>query len=316
MRLLVTGGTGFIGAPLCQRLVQRGHELFVFTRSPARQQAQASPHTKSGGAGAGVRFLSWESGEWQRTIGEVQALINLAGESVAARRWTPRQKARLWESRIQTTQRLVDALAGSLNKPAVLINASAVGYYGARGDEELSETDASGRGFLAELCQAWESEARRAERFGVRVVRLRIGMVLGAGGGALAKMTPPFRWFIGGPLGSGRQWVSWIHRDDVIGLIDWALERPDVSGPVNATAPHPVTMRDLCRELARALRRPSWAPVPGIALRVLVGEFAEALLTGQRVIPSAAVRWGYRFQHPELARALEACFSAETRDGK
>ena len=312
MRLLVTGGTGFIGTPLCRHLAQRGHELLVLTRSSARQH----PHIKGFGVGGEVRFLSWESGEWQHAVREAQALINLAGESVAAKRWTRRRKALLWESRIRTTQRLVDALAESAKKPAVLINASAVGYYGARGDEELSEPDASGRGFLAELCQAWEAHARRAERFGVRVVRLRIGMVLGDGGGALSKMTPPFRWFIGGPLGSGRQWVSWIHRDDVIGLIDWALERPDVSGPINTTAPHPVTMRDLCRELGQTLHRPSWAPVPGIALRVLIGEFAEALLTGQRVIPSAAVRWGYRFQYPELAPALEACFSAKTRDGE
>ena len=189
----------------------------------------------------------------------------------------------------------------------MFVSASAVGYYGPRGDEELAEAHASGSGFLAETCQAWEAEAQRAEAVGVRVVRLRIGLVLGPGGGALAKMAPPFRAFLGGPIGDGRQWVSWIHRDDVIGLVGWALTRAGLSGAVNATAPEPVRMAALCRELGRAVRRPSWLPAPAGVLRLLLGEMADLLLSGQRVIPRAALQGGYAFRFPGLVEALEAC---------
>ena len=297
MKLLITGGTGFIGAPLCRTLVHHGHELLVLTR-----HANRSPTP-------GMRFLSWEESEWQRAIQDIEGVINLVGESLAAKRWSARQKLLIQESRLQATRRLVDAIAAVSRRPGVLINASAVGFYGARGDEALSETNPPGHGFLAKLCQAWEAQAQRAEAFGVRVVRLRIGLVLGPGGGALQKMVPPFRGFVGGPLGSGRQWVSWIHRDDVIGLIEWALASSGVSGAVNATAPQPVTMRALCRELGAVLRRPSWAPVPAIVLRLLLGEMAELLLTGQRVLPTIALRHGYRFMHPSLKDALTTCLS-------
>lgn len=298
MKLLITGGTGFIGAPLCRALVQHGHELVVLTR-----QANRSPTP-------GIRFLSWQGSEWQRAIQDADGVINLAGESLAAKRWSPSQKARIQESRLQTTQRLVDAIAADSRRPSVLVNASAIGFYGAHDDEELTETAPPGCGFLAQLCQAWEAAAQRAEPLGVRVVRLRIGLVLGPGGGALAKMVPPFRCFIGGPLGSGRQWVSWIHREDLIGLIEWALTTPGLSGALNATAPAPVTMRALCRELGAVLHRPSWAPVPAIVLRLLLGEMADLLLTGQRVISQVALRRGYRFLHPSLRDALVACLAS------
>ena len=189
------------------------------------------------------------------------------------------------------------------------MNASAIGFYGAHGDEELTEEHPSGEGFLAETCQAWEAEAQRAGVLGVRVVRLRIGLVLGAGGGALAKMAPPFRAFFGGPLGSGGQWMSWIHREDLIALIEWTLTHPELSGAVNATAPNPVRMRELCTELGRALQRPSWVIVPAFALRLLLGEMAELLLTGQRVIPSVASHAGFTFRFPDLLPALKACLS-------
>ena len=240
-------------------------------------------------------------------MAEVDGVVNLAGEPIVGKRWTPHQKALMRESRPQMTRRLVSAIEASSHRPAVLVSASAVGYYGPRGDEELSEEAPPGRGFLAELSQAWEAEARAAERSGVRVVQLRIGVALEAGGGALAKMVSPFRVFLGGPLGSGRQWMSWIHVNDVIGLIEWALTRSDISGAVNATAPHPVTMREFCATLARVLRRPSWAPVPAVLLRLLLGEMAEVLLTGQRVIPTVALRSGFAFRFPELAPALDAC---------
>ncbi len=296
MKLLVTGGTGFIGRPLCRALTRRGHELLVLTRQANRQAPLA-----------GVTWLSWETAAWRQNVGKVDGVVNLAGESIAGTRWSARQKQLIRESRVQTTRTLVDAIAAQAHTPAVLINASAIGYYGAQGDEELVESDPPGTGFLAETCAAWEAEAKRAEEAGVRVVRLRIGLVLGPGGGALAKMAPPFRACVGGPLGSGRQWISWIHRDDVIGLIEWTLTEPRVSGAVNATAPHPATMRAFCCELGRTLHRPSWAPVPAVALRLLLGEMAELLLTGQRVLPGVPLRLGYTFHHPELAPALASC---------
>jgi len=297
MRLLIAGGTGFIGAALCRSLLADRHELFLLTRRP-------------GGDAGGPRLLSWQTDEWRRALAEADGVINLAGESIAEAHWSPARKAAIRASRIETTRALVGAIGGHGRRPAVLINASAVGYYGPRGDEPIGEDDPGGSGFLSELCRDWEAEAQRAEPLGVRVVRLRIGVVLAAGGGALAKMVPPFRWCIGGPLGGGRQWMSWVHRDDVIGLIHWALARPDVSGALNATAPNPVTMRTFCSELGRALGRPSWAPVPGAALRLLLGEMADMLLTGQRALPEAALRAGYSFRHPTLRDALTACVPA------
>ncbi len=298
MKLFVTGGTGFIGAAACRTLVQQGHTLLVLTRAPNQWAA---------GSGQGIRYLSWESEDWPRAVAEAQGVIHLAGESIAARRWTPSQKQAVRASRVETTRRLVEAIGAHATRPGVFISASAIGYYGARGDEELDETDAPGRGFLPDVCQAWEAEAQRAETLGVRVVRLRIGMVLGPGGGALARMVPPFRLGLGGPLGNGRQWVSWIHRDDVVGLMAWALGCSAIAGPVNATAPHPVRMRVLAQELGRALHRPSWAPAPSPVLRLLLGEMAEIVLTGQRVMPRVALRTGYPFRFPELSRALEDC---------
>lgn len=307
MRILVTGGTGFIGQSLCQSLTGSGHEVVVLTRHPQRQPPR--PRTT---------YLSWETSAWQHAVGEVDAVVNLAGEPLVDGRWSLRRKLQLWESRVGTTHRLIGTMAVLPKRPAVLINASAVGYYGPQapagrsggprqGDAALTESDPPGKGFLADLCREWEAQARRAEPLGVRVVRLRIGVVLSADGGALAKMVPTFRWFVGGPLGSGRQWMSWIHRDDVVGLLRWALESPQVRGAVNATAPEPTTMRELARTLAAILRRPSWAPVPAFILRILLGEVADVLLTGQRVVPAAALSQGYTFRYPHLQQALAAC---------
>jgi len=299
MNLLVTGGTGFIGAPLCRALTQQGHKLAVVTRTPLAHAPQP-----------GLRYFPWDVAStshpltWPQLISEVDAVIHLAGDSIASGRWTPTKKRAIRESRVHTTRQLVDAMAEHTKRPAVFLSASAVGYYGPRGDDILDETAAPGSGFLADTCRQWEQEAQRAEALGMRVIRLRFGVVLGPDGGALAKMVPPFRALLGGPLGSGRQWVSWIHRDDVIGLIEWAMKQPQLSGAVNATAPNPVTMREFCRELGRALRRPSWLPVPSVALRLLLGEMAEMLLTGQRVMPRAALDHGYAFRFPDLRHAL------------
>jgi uncharacterized protein (TIGR01777 family) len=233
------------------------------------------------------------------------AVINLAGAPVA-QRWTARHKQRIRDSRVETTQRLVKSMRRAA-APRVLVSASAIGYYGAHGDETLSETDPPGAGWLAGVCQEWEAAAWQARSLDVRVILLRIGIVLGKGGGALAKMLPPFRLGLGGPLGDGCQWMSWIHQEDVIGLMEWSLGNTAVSGPVNATALEPVTMRQFARALGRTLHRPAVAQVPGPVLQLLLGEMAQVLLTGQRVIPQAALAAGYRFRFPELAGALAAC---------
>jgi uncharacterized protein (TIGR01777 family) len=233
-------------------------------------------------------------------------VINLAGEPLAAKAWTPRQKAVLRESRVESTRALVAAIERASPRPSVLVSGSAVGYYGPHGDEALTEESPPGEDFVAGLVREWEAAAQGAEAAGVRVVRLRIGLVLGEGGGALAKMVPPFRAFMGGPLGSGRQWVSWIHREDVIGIARLALEQETVRGAVNTTAPHPVTMQELARALGRVLHRPAVLPVPELALRALMGEMADIVLTGQRVLPGALQSLGYTFRYPELEGALRS----------
>lgn len=298
MKFLITGGTGFIGGPLCRILVQRGHELLILSRQPTRY---APP--------AGAVILPWDTSEWPRAAQGADAVINLAGEPIAAKRWSPQQKAAIRDSRLGATRRLIDAMGSWPKAPSVFVNASAIGYYGPRGDEQLTEADEAGRGFLAEVCRAWEAEALRAESLGMRVVRMRIGLVLGPGGGVLSKMVPPFQWFLGGPLGTGRQWVSWVHRDDVIGLIEWVLTTPLIRGAVNVTAPEPVTMQAFCRCLGEVLRRPSWAPVPSFVLRPLLGEMADLLLTGQRVIPHVALQRNYPFVHATLPSAFQACLT-------
>jgi uncharacterized protein (TIGR01777 family) len=231
------------------------------------------------------------------------AVVHLAGEPVA-QRWTRAAKERILTSRAEGTSRLVETLASLVQRPTVLVSASAVGYYGARGDEVLTEQSAPGEGFLSEVCIEWEKAAAKAEDLGIRVVRLRLGVVLGRDGGALAKMLPPFRLGAGGRLGSGDQWMSWIHLDDVVGLIRHAIDSPALSGPVNATAPAPVTNAEFTRVLAAALNRPAVLPVPAFALRLLYGEMSEILLGSQRVMPAAAQSAGFQFRYTDLSRAL------------
>jgi uncharacterized protein len=299
MKLVIAGGTGFIGSALCERLAEQGHSLAVLSRS-------ALPGTD----GTKWQSVSWNppaAGAWEQAVDGADGLINLAGEPIAAKRWTARQKEKIRQSRIDATGALVAAVGRARHKPKFLINGSAIGYYGPHGDETLTEADGPGGDFLAGTCRDWESEAAKAEGSGLRVIRLRTGIVLGKGGGALAKMVPPFKFFIGGPLGSGKQWMSWIHLEDEIGLIAMLAERDSARGAVNATAPNPVTMEDFCRNLGRVLRRPSWAPVPAFALRALLGEMADMLLAGQRVAPAAAEKLGYHFRYPALHEALAAC---------
>ena len=290
MRVLVTGGTGLVGRPACDALRAAGHAVTIVSREPGRVPARA---------------IGWDG--LRTAIPETDAIVNLAGESIASGRWTAARKAAIRSSRVEATRALVDAAATASPRPKVLVNASGVGYYGAHGDEPLDETAAAGTDFLARLCVEWEAEARRAEALGVRVVVVRLGVVLAPDGGALSAMLLPFRAGLGGPIGGGRQWISWVHRDDVVGLLREAVGNTEYAGPVNATSPNPVTNRDFARALGRALHRPTVLPVPGIGLRLLMGEMATMLLTGQRVLPKVAERLGYAWQQPELPEALERC---------
>jgi uncharacterized protein len=298
MNLVITGASGFIGSVLVERLKQQSHSLKLLTR-----------RSPSGANVAGQEWISWGpgfSGEWQKWIDGADGVINLAGESIAGKRWSVAQKERIRSSRVSATKALVEAIAKAKTKPKFLISGSAVGYYGPRGDETLTETSKPGEGFLADVCREWEDEARKVETEGVRVVFLRTGIVLGKNQGALAKMVTPFKFFAGGPLGSGKQWMPWIHIDDEIGLIRFLMDQPEASGPFNATAPSPATMEAFCRALGKVLRRPSWATVPAPVLKLLLGEMAGMLLTGQRAFPQAAQNLGYRFRYPNILEALQS----------
>lgn len=300
MRIVVTGGTGFIGWPLCLSLCQEGHKVTLLTRRPAEAQRLF---------GLAVTVVEWggqEAGSWEQALDGADAIINLAGAPIADARWTTARKRLLTESRVRTTCLLVDAMARCSSRPRTLISASGVGYYGASDDRVLDEGSVRGQGFLADLCLEWEAAALRAAGFGTRVVLLRTGMVLEQDGGALPKMLVPFRLFAGGPILPGTQWISWIHRRDHIGLIQWALRASTLSGPLNAVALWPVTMNEFSETLGKVLHRPSWLPVPGLALNVALGELGTLMTTGQRVSPAKALSGGYNFQYPALEPALRA----------
>lgn len=300
MRIIIAGGTGFIGKALCRELLLAGHEVAVLTRDASRAVGRVPQ-------GAGVAQWSPEQPEGlPRVLSDADAVVNLSGESVAARRWTPEFKQRLIDSRVNSTRALVRAMRQAAPRPGVLVNASAVGIYGDRGEEELTEASPPGTGFLAELAVRWEQAAEEAREMGMRVVKLRIGIVLGEGGGALEKMLLPFRFFLGGPLGSGRQWFPWVHLDDVTGLTMHALHSEAVDGALNVAAPGIVRQAEFCRVLGRVMRHPSWLPVPGFALRLIAGELGETLLWSQKVIPQVARQTGYTFRYPQLEEALRA----------
>jgi len=235
----------------------------------------------------------------------VEAVFHLAGESVAEGRWTAAQKARIRDSRVVGTRNLVQGIAQVSDRPRVLVSASAVGYYGDRGEEELTESASPARDFLADVCVAWEKEALAAEKLGVRVVTERTGIVLGAGGGALAKMLTPFKLGAGGPLGNGRQWMPWVHVSDLARLYLHAAEHESIRGPMNAVAPHPVRNSEFTKALGRQLRRPAFMPAPYLGLRLLFGEFAQVLFASQRVVPQVALDTGFTFQYPDIAAALK-----------
>ena len=290
-RVVVTGGTGFLGTPLVERLRADGHRVVIFTRHPR-----------------GADDLRWEpealSTEAVRAIDGAAAVIHLAGASIAGGRWTTQRKALIRDSRVQSTRGLASAILTARQPPPVFISGSAMGIYGSRGDEPLTEDSTPGSGFLAGITVEWEREALAAAS-ATRLVLLRTGLALDRSGGALPQIASPFYFFAGGPLGSGRQYMSWIHRDDWVEVVCWALASASVTGPLNATAPNPVTNREFAKTLGRVLRRPAFMPTPALALRLALGEMAdEMLLGGQRVLPAKAQALGFTFRYPRLEPAL------------
>ncbi|MEZ4407717.1 MAG: TIGR01777 family oxidoreductase [Polyangiales bacterium] len=294
MRVAVFGATGFIGRRVVQALAARGDVVVAYSRDPARAKSALGERVE-------CRANDAVDGA---SLADIDAVVNLAGEPIAEHRWNDAVKARLRSSRLDLTRAVVEALASAAPRPSVLVNASAVGYYGPCGDEEVTEDAPPGDDFLATLCRDWEAEARRAEAHGVRVVRARMGVVLGEAGGSLEKMLLPFKLFVGGPIGDGKQWFPWVHLDDAAGMIAHAVDHDALRGAANITAPSPVRFGAFADALGKALHRPAWLPVPSFALKAVAGEVAEVLLTGQRATPGAMSRSGYRFAFPSLDAAL------------
>jgi len=301
MRVTLTGATGLIGTAVVAALTNRGDEVTVLSRDPKRASARLADD---------VQAVPWDPESEPaptHALAGRDAVVNLAGEPIA-QRWSERVKREIRDSRVTGTRNLVRGLTavGANVRPGVMVSSSAIGYYGARGAEPIDEEASPGADFLAQVCAQWEAEARAVTMLQMRSVQVRTGVVLDRAGGALAKMLPPFRLGIGGPVAGGRQYVAWIHRDDLVGMMLSALEDTRWSGPVNATAPEPVSNRELSRALGRVLHRPALLPVPGLALQALYGEMAEIVTTGVRAVPAKALVLGYEFGYPRLEDALRA----------
>lgn len=293
MKIVVAGGSGFIGEPLVRRLLSKGHDVAVLSRNPAKVDA-----------GRGLQWDGKSQGPWSAEVAAADAVINLSGENVGEGRWTDARKKRLIASRLDSTAALIEAMRREPDRRRTYITASAVGLYGDRGDETLHESSDPGRGFLAELVTRWEAAARDAEPL-ARLVLLRFGVALAPEGGALKKLLLPFKLGVGGPIGSGNQWMSWIDRDDAVRLVEWALETEAARGAYNATAPRPATNRDFARALGAALHRPALLPTPAFALRLAFGEMAdEAVLASQRAVPARAQQEGFEFAYPTVEASL------------
>jgi uncharacterized protein (TIGR01777 family) len=294
MKILVTGGTGFVGQSLCPALAADGHEVVILTRQPA-------PRLPKGGVSSVTRLDGLDASDFG-------GVVNLAGAPIGDGRWTEARKKLLLESRVDTTARLVEWMARAKRRPPVLVSASAVGYYGEQGDRLITEDTPPTPGFTHDLCAAWEREAEKAAGLGVRVCLMRIGVVLDQGGGALAKMLPAFRMGAGGRLGTGKHWFPWIHRADVTAICQWLLANDKASGAYNVGAPNPVTNAEFTRALGRALGRPTVLPMPEAALKLLFGDMSELLLVSDRMLPKRLLDEGFKFRYPDLDRALAAIF--------
>jgi hypothetical protein len=294
VKVVVAGGAGWLGSALCRSLAADGHDVVVLSRSPS-------------GSRPGLRIVAWDGrtqGDWSAEIAGADAVVNFAGAPIAPHRWTPSRKELLTASRVEPTAALVAAIDRARPQPAVLVNTSAIGFYGDCGDEIVAEDEPPGHDFLAQLAARWEAEALRARSSNVRVVLPRVGVVFGRGGGALPFLALPFRLFVGGPLGSGKQWVPWVHLEDVVGAYRHAIDNASAEGPINLTAPEPAMNHELAGAIAYVLGRPSWVPAPGWAIRLALGELAITVLAGQRAASSEIERLGYRFLQPALIPAL------------
>ncbi len=297
MHVLIAGGTGLIGRRLIDDLVARNHKISVLSRRPIKPAALSSQ----------IGFVPWDGATaagWGRQLEQVDAVVNLAGAGIADERWTDERKKALLNSRLAPGRAMVEAFGAAANRPEVLVQASAVGYYGSQGDAPITEEHGPGRGFLADICVRWEASTQPVEALGVRRVVIRTGVVLDTAGGALPKMVTPFKFLAGGPVGSGRQWFPWIHYADAAAAITFLLETEAASGPVNLTAPNPLTNREFAREIGRALRRPALAVAPGVALKAMFGEMASVLLEGQRALPARLQALGYQFKFATAGAAL------------
>jgi uncharacterized protein (TIGR01777 family) len=297
MKILITGGTGFVGTQLTSRLIQDGHEVTILSRS-----AKGSEEVPRG-----ISYLQGDptqKGPWQEAIKNHDAVINLAGASIFAK-WTEEHKKAIRESRVNTTRNIVEGIPSHPPKPFTLLSTSAVGYYGFCGDEELTEESPHGDDFLARIAVDWEGEALKAKDKGARVVLTRFGIVLGEKGGALNQMIRLFKKYIGGPIGSGKQWFSWVHIKDLSEAFAFLMKHPEISGPVNVCAPNPVRNKDLAKALGKVLHRPSFMPAPGLMVKLVLGEFGSVILRGQRVIPKRLLDSGFAFQYPDIDKALQ-----------
>lgn len=301
MKVAITGATGFVGSRLVERLHAQGNQILVFSRNPGKAK-QVFPDNTYPNLEI-IAYTPTESGSWQQSIAGCDAVVNLSGEPIAEKRWTPEQKQTILNSRKLGTQKIVEAINQANPKPAVLVNSSAIGYYGTSETAAFDETSSAGNDFLSTVCKEWETEAQKVKDSGTRLVIVRTGIVLGMGG-ALAKMLPPFKMFAGGPIGSGRQWFSWIHRDDLVNLILFALSHPEIEGVLNGTAPNPVRMNELAQTLGEVLNRPSWLPVPSFVLEGLLGDGAQVVLEGQQVLPKRTLSQRFEYQYSTLKPAL------------
>jgi uncharacterized protein (TIGR01777 family) len=294
MNILITGGTGFIGEELRMMLLKEGHHLSIVTRHPKKHESETAKNQ---------RFISWDD-DLAGEMNTVDAVLNLAGESLFGQRWTDEVKKRILDSRIQSTQKLVDAMRKAERKPAVFVSASASGIYGDCGDAILTEEQKAADDFLAEVCQAWEAESQKAAEFGVRVVNPRIGIVLEKGGGALEKMIPPFKFFIGGPIGSGNQFMSWIHRSDLCKALVFPFENEALTGAYNVCSPNPATMDEFAKTLGTTMNRPALFKVPKFVLDIILGEAAKPITDSIRMQPKKLQVTGFDFRFENLAEAL------------
>lgn len=302
MKVAITGATGFVGSRLVERLHSEGEQILVLTRNPEKARRifpdSAYPNLEV------VAYQPTQSGAWQKFIDGCDGVVNLAGAGIADERWNASRKREIMDSRKVTTEKLVEAIAQANSKPSVLVSGSAIGYYGTSETATFDETSSSGNDFLAEVCRAWENAAQPVKDVGVRLVILRIGIVLGMGG-TVSKMLTPFQLFAGGPIGSGKQWFSWVHIDDLVGLILHSLRHPKMEGNFNATSPNPVRMGEFCQDLGLALNRPSWLPVPDFAIELLLGDGAVVVLEGQKVLPRQTQASGFEYQYPTVQSALK-----------